>query len=114
MAVELEVSLILMVSMYWTIVTQHALPLPLVQTKRSCLTPFVTITSLIVTITIAGIVVVAVVAVVVGVVGVVGVVAVIVVGLRSLSLDPPPPRYRLLSDLSPRPGVEGCSTCAAV
>ena len=71
-----------MVSMYWTIVTQHALPLPLVQTKRSCLTPFVTITSLIVTITIAGIVVVAVVAVV----GVVGVVVIIVVGLRSLFL----------------------------
>jgi len=77
------------------------------------LTPFVIITSLIVTITIAGIVVVAVVAVV-GVVGVVGVVVVIVVGLCSLSLGPPPPRYRLLPDLSPRPGVEGCSTCAAV
>jgi len=61
------------------------------------LTPFVIITSLIVTITIAGIVVVAVVAVV-GVVGVVGVVVVIVVGLRSLSLGPPPPRYRLLPD----------------
>ena len=76
------------------------------------MTPFVIITSLIVTITIAGIVVVAVVGVVVAVVAVVGVVAVIVVGLRSLG--PPPPRYRLLPDLSPRPGVEGCSTCAAV
>ena len=62
------------------------------------MTSFVIITSLIVTITIAGIVVVAVVAVVVAVVGVVGVVVVIVVGLRSLSLGPPPPRYRLLPD----------------
>ena len=65
------------------------------------MTPFVIITSLIVTITIAGIVVVAVVVAVVavvGVVGVVGVVVVIVVGLRSLSLGPPPPRYRLLPD----------------
>ena len=88
-----------MVSMYWTIVTQHALPLPLVQTKRSCLTPFVIITSLIVTITIAGIVVVGVVGFVVAVVAVVGVVAVIVVGILSLSLGPPPPRYRLLPDL---------------
>ena len=79
------------------------------------MTPFVIITSLIVTITIAGIVaVVAVVVGVVGVVGVVAVVAVIVVGVRSLSLGPPPPQYRLLPDLSPRPGVEGCSTCAAV
>ena len=77
------------------------------------MTPFVIITSLIVTITIAGIVVVAVVAVVVGIVGVVGVVAVIVVGLCSLSLGPPPPRYRLPPDLSPGPGVEGCSACAA-
>ena len=64
--------------MYWTIVTQHALPLPLVQTKRSCLTPFVIFTSLIVTVAIA-IAAIVVVAAIVAVVGVGVVVAVVVV-----------------------------------